>query len=244
MTTDPHDRYAELAAGYALHALEPDDEQTFVDHLAGCATCQADVRTGQDTLAALALTLPGTPPRGLREAILDSARADHLPPAAPTLGGRGTRRAAPWLLAAAASVAIVALAATNLTLRGRVRDTRAELAATRAVIACVAPRCTSRWLASPDGTRHAVLLDDGTSARLVIDTLPRNDPGRDMYVLWRQDAEGRMRAVRGFDLRTRGVSTVRVGALGGPYTGFAISLERSRTLPSTPTDPVLLPANG
>jgi hypothetical protein len=34
-----HQRYDELAVGWALHALEPEDEAAFARHLSGCARC-------------------------------------------------------------------------------------------------------------------------------------------------------------------------------------------------------------
>ena len=39
-----HSDYEELAAGYVLGALEPDDEHAFQQHLGGCSVCEANVR--------------------------------------------------------------------------------------------------------------------------------------------------------------------------------------------------------
>ena len=51
---NPHERFAELAAGYALSALEPEDEQLFLAHLPGCASCGRDLTEHRGTLAHLA----------------------------------------------------------------------------------------------------------------------------------------------------------------------------------------------
>src|SRR5438045_2977123 len=120
MSADPHDQYRELAAGYALHALEPDDEATLLAHLPTCATCRAEVDAGQAAVAELAFTLPGTPPAGLRDAVLDSIRSEpSMRPARviPLRPRRSPGRTAPWLLAAAASVVAVAVGLGNLSLR-------------------------------------------------------------------------------------------------------------------------------
>lgn len=49
-----HEAYEELAAGYALDALEPEDEQLFLEHLAGCSVCQAELGRHLETASALA----------------------------------------------------------------------------------------------------------------------------------------------------------------------------------------------
>jgi hypothetical protein len=239
---DPHDQYRELAAGYALHALEPDDEATLLAHLPGCPACRAEVDAGEAALAELAYSLPGTPPAGLRDAILDSIRTEPATPAVP-LRRRRPAVATPWLLAAAASVIAVAIAVSNVALRHDVSDTRTQLASARQVLACAGgPRCDVRWLASTDGTRRAAVLVDGTHARLVVDGLPRNDRAHETYVLWQRQATGALVAVRGFDVAAKGLTELDMGTLSGPYTGFAVSREPGRTPPSAPTDPVLLPA--
>jgi hypothetical protein len=249
MSTDPpsrHEPYAELAAGYALHALEPDDEATFLPHLAECRTCQADIAASTAALAELAFALPGTPPVGLREAVLDSARTHAISGGVTSRpvrrAQRRPRRAAPWLLTAAASAVAVAAAASNVTMRHAARDTRAQLASTRAVLACASDAgCETQWLASADGSRHGAVLVQDMRARLVVDALPRNDRSHDIYVLWRRDGTGTLLAVRGFDIANSGVNTIDVGPIG-PHTGFAVSREPGRTLPAHPTQPLLLPS--
>ena len=233
-----HEEYLELAAGYALHALEPDEEQQFEEHLRDCGQCQDEVALHRETLADLALSIEARPARGLRDALMDSIRADSSPDVVTPL--RAARPRASWLLAAAASVAAVTMAGVALTSRSDVRDARAELAASRQVLACIAPACTASWLASPDKSRYGVVLDRGSSAELVVDSLDRNDASKEQYVLWRQDPKGRMSAVRGFDASGK-LMAVSVTGLNRPYTGFAISREAGRRLPATPSTPLLLP---
>ncbi len=64
----PHD----LAAPYALDALDAGERQEFEAHLAGCAACRAEVAALQESAVTLA-DRPLTPPPELRDRILDAA---------------------------------------------------------------------------------------------------------------------------------------------------------------------------
>jgi hypothetical protein len=84
---DDHEAFDELAVGWALHALEPEDEDAFAAHLAGCGRCARTVAETHDVMAALAMDLPPEEPSGglrdrLRAAVEET---EQLPsPAAPT----------------------------------------------------------------------------------------------------------------------------------------------------------------
>jgi hypothetical protein len=59
--TDPtagHDPYDELAAGFALHALDPADQRQFLAHVTDCDRCQAAVGDYTEVTAALAESRP------------------------------------------------------------------------------------------------------------------------------------------------------------------------------------------
>ena len=65
---DDHDSWDELAVGWALHALEPEDEALFTGHLAGCARCAQTVADTAEVMGAMAGDLPtAEPSEGLRE---------------------------------------------------------------------------------------------------------------------------------------------------------------------------------
>jgi anti-sigma-K factor RskA len=65
-----------LAAGYALNALDADEEREFAAHLATCASCRRDVASFNETAAGLGYAAPSaTPPPDLRERILTAAGA-------------------------------------------------------------------------------------------------------------------------------------------------------------------------
>ena len=65
---DDHGPYDELAVGWALHALEPEDEELFAAHLPTCPRCRQTVAETTDVMGALAGDLPAAdPPERLRD---------------------------------------------------------------------------------------------------------------------------------------------------------------------------------
>ena len=65
---DGHEVYDELAVGWALHALEPEDEVRFAAHRPGCARCARTVAETTEVMGALAQDLPpAEPSAGLRD---------------------------------------------------------------------------------------------------------------------------------------------------------------------------------
>ena len=65
----------ELAAGYALDALDPDERRLFEGHLGGCEQCRAELAAFEEAAAALALAVESpVPPPDL--VIADIARVD------------------------------------------------------------------------------------------------------------------------------------------------------------------------
>jgi hypothetical protein len=65
---DDHAEWEELSVGWALHALEPDDEVRLAAHLPGCDRCPRTVALTEDVMAAMAAGLPAAEPSpGLRD---------------------------------------------------------------------------------------------------------------------------------------------------------------------------------
>jgi hypothetical protein len=63
-----HETFDELAVGWALHALEPEDEEFFAAHLPTCPRCRRTVSETTDVMGALAGDLaPVDPPERLRD---------------------------------------------------------------------------------------------------------------------------------------------------------------------------------
>jgi len=59
---DEHRVWDELAVGWALHALEPEDETLFAAHLRTCDRCRQTVADTAEVMAALAADLPQAEP--------------------------------------------------------------------------------------------------------------------------------------------------------------------------------------
>ena len=81
----------------ALHALPPDEESEFLDHLDTCETCAPEVAGFTETLARLGVLTVAEPPASLRERVMaavaitpqlppltDEAKGRHRAPPAPT----------------------------------------------------------------------------------------------------------------------------------------------------------------
>jgi anti-sigma-K factor RskA len=91
-----------LAAAYALHALDEEEEHSFEQHLAVCERCRQELDGLQQAAAGLAYVAAGpAPPPELKDRILAQARAEREN--VTSLPGRRRNWTAP--LAAAAAVA-------------------------------------------------------------------------------------------------------------------------------------------
>ena len=81
-----HQTFDELAVGWALHALEPEDEAAFAVHLRSCERCARTVTETVDVMAAMAADLPVAEPSAdlharLRAAVEETEQT--IVPAAP-----------------------------------------------------------------------------------------------------------------------------------------------------------------
>jgi len=96
----------ELAAGYALDALDADDRDAFEQHLPKCERCRIELAGLSQAVGTLAFAAEGqAPPQALRERILVAARAEP-----PTVVALHTRRTRLYTGAAVAAAACAALA--------------------------------------------------------------------------------------------------------------------------------------
>jgi hypothetical protein len=77
-----HGEWDALAVGWALSALDPEDEECFADHLPGCDRCTATVRESLYTVADLAYALPDeAPPPSLRSRLMAAVASEPRTPA-------------------------------------------------------------------------------------------------------------------------------------------------------------------
>lgn len=116
----------ELAAGYALGALDANDRDAFEEHLAGCERCRTELAGLSEVVGTLAYAAEGHAlPQALRERILVAARAE--PPKVVALRARRTRLYAGVALAAAACAALAIGLWTGLSGGGPSRKLALEL---------------------------------------------------------------------------------------------------------------------
>lgn len=250
-----HARFEELAVGHALSALEPEEEQVFLQHLAGCAACERDVQGHQETLSLLALSAdPVDPPQSVLEGIRAGIAAD-APTAAPD-GPSGVRsldeararrsarpsRAVQWVGAAAAAALVLSLGVWNVSLRSDREASQQygdRLAA--AVRDLARPGTTSVPLEGQDGDVVAVAVLQDSEVSLVVDGLQPNSSGT-TYVLWAQDSTGGVRPVGAFDVEQSQVDVVEdLPVEGGveSVTAYLVSNEQGDEAPPTPGGPVV-----
>ena len=262
--TDPrpgHGRFDELAAGYAVHALDSGEVLLFVRHARQCGRCQRALADYADVTAAMAELAPAAEPSPeLAERIIAVATADLVSgdpratrsssaaPSPDEPSDRSSpqvlplrqRRPRPTRVAAAAAAAAViigggiwgGLAATS---GGTAPPSLAE---------CVrSHRCTEVVLtaAATHRTAAKVIIRDG--AVYMEPAAMSANPGDEIYVLWQLTGAHTPLAVGSFDIKPGTHGPVRIGGLAAPYGStwaFAVSLEHGRTIPAKPSHPIAL----
>ncbi|HEV7875756.1 MAG TPA: anti-sigma factor [Nocardioides sp.] len=257
--TDAHEMYDELAVGWALHALEPEDESAFAAHLGGCARCADTVAGTTEAMAAMATDLPQAEPseelrQRLRRAVEQTeqlpapAPVPRVPspvrtvaPIAPRAGEvRSRRRLLPALVGAAAA-AIVGLGAWNVALNGDRQELRSTVAAQSAVMeALLDPHRATLAPLRDDGQPVATVVPRGDELEVVAHGLATNDADSTSYVVWGLRS-GVPIPLGVFDVEG---SQMQLQTVGSGLTGldqfdeYAVSLEPGHEAPSEPTDVV------
>src|SRR5262245_47662662 len=120
-----HEELREQASAYVLDALDRDDRQRFEAHLAGCAECQAEVRSFRPVADALARIVDSREPSpDLRARIVGgiTRRETLTTPASTDVPRSRASTVVPWALAIAATIALAALTPYTVQLRDRTRE--------------------------------------------------------------------------------------------------------------------------
>jgi hypothetical protein len=260
---DAHDPFDELAVGWALHSLEPDEESFFVAHLAGCERCATTVAETTEVMSALATDLPQPEPsEGLRHRIRSAVeQTEQLPglaaaaPVAPAVQPRPAapeprrdaqqpsrwRRAVPVGLAAAGVAAIVGLGLWNVVLNSDRQELQATVAEQNEVMngLLVPGRATIAPL-EEDGKAVATVVARGDEVDVITHGLSVNDRDSTTYVLWDMTGDA-AQALGTFDVTSPKMDMKIVGSgLTGvdQFATYGISLEPGRKAPSLPTEVV------
>jgi hypothetical protein len=258
-TPPDHARYDELAVGWALRALEPEDESFFAAHLGGCTRCAATVAEAEEVMAAMATDLPAPEPsQGLlqriraaveeTEQLPDRAAADPVPPLRVVPGPRaaaeprtGWRRVVPVGLVAAAMAAIVGLGVWNVVLASDREKLQATVAEQNAVVngLLVPGRATIAPL-EENGKAVATVVARGDEVDLITHGLAVNNRASTTYVLWNMSGNA-AQPLGAFDVTD---SKMDMKIVGSGLTGvdrfdtYGISLEPGRKAPPLPTEVV------
>lgn len=228
-----HEQWEELAAGYALDALDPEDRELFVDHLTGCAQCRALVDE-HALIAAQLGSIAGEPDVVAPpwSAIRDGVIGAGPRPADNVVELHRRRRAAIVLSAAAAAVAVV-VGVVVWQVGGGSNTARplASAAACRQTTGChvVTLRTNGEPVASVLAYRDGVaVVSEGMT----------DAPDGSEWALWQVPHDGSPRLMTVFAGRSAQTD------LQMPYAdtgGFAISREPAG---STPTAPTVVVASG
>jgi anti-sigma-K factor RskA len=251
-----HSEYEELAAGYVLGALEPDDEHAFQQHLSGCSVCEANVRELEAVVGELAYAAPPVDPpdtlwAGIRREIRpEAARRTSIPAAAPgPPSGAGVRRLRllPALAAAAAILLVVVLSLWNLNLRDQNAVYRDRVAALeRATQLANDPSASLVTLNDQPGATGAQATVIASSRQdrgvLLVENLPPLQRNR-VYELWGVPGgkfDKAEKALVFVPLRRQGTQALQFEVPIQPGTVFAITEEPGPDGSEKPTSQPLL----
>ena len=257
-----HAALDELAVGWALHALEPEDEALFAVHLPGCTRCAATVAETTELMGAMARDLPvAEPSEGLRSRLRAAVETTEQLPGPAVVAGPAEsarprppeptpeaphhedsrprwRRALPASLVAAAVAAIVGLGLWNVFLATSKERLEQTVASQEQVMAAVlAPGPATIAALQDDGRTVATVVARPDELQVVISGLPVNRPETSSYAVWGM-GEGDPVFLGAFDVSRSQMDVRSVGSRSTDLDGFpqyGISLEPGQEAPSSPT---------
>lgn len=230
--TMSHAELEQLAAGYVLGALEPDDEQAFARHLDGCQLCQREVNQLEGVVGELAYAVPQVePPRALRTAIRREVGLTRRRRGLLALRFPERPNLVPRVAVAFSLAAVLALGFWNFSLRNQLdlyqqRQTQIE----QAVAIMATPGARQVALAPTDGGAQRAALfvrGDTTEATLLVWGLPNLPEGKVWQFWLLPPGAGREAAKPGRTWHSGdGVAAVPLGELGEiTEAGFAVTDE-------------------
>ncbi|SNR32657.1 anti-sigma factor domain-containing protein [Blastococcus mobilis] len=255
--TEDHAAFDELAVGWALHALEPEDEAVFARHLGGCVRCAQTVAETTEVMGAMAADLPQVAPSDalgsrVRDAVAGTEQvhrpvAPPVPAATPPMPlprrGRRPRRALAAALVAAVVAAVAGLGIWTVVLTEDRRELQATVAEQREVMDLLLTpgRATIAPLAR-DGRPVATVVARDDVVQVITHGLEVNDAGSTTYVVWGLGGD-EPEALGTFDVDRSQMSLLAVGSgLTGldDFAQYGISIEPGQEPPSEPTEVVAI----
>jgi hypothetical protein len=226
MTT--HEWFIEHRTAFVVRTLEPDEERSFREHLAGCAECRGELERIERDLAWLPMGAAPVPPRpGLTRALVD--------------GAIGTRHGGPrWLIpvgvAAAVLVAVGSWGWAERTVNAAHGEFERERAGLLQQLAMA--RDTLGIIRTADKVRHAsirmgerqgglvIFADDRTHRwNVVVYGLPAPAPG-EVCQFWFITGTGMVKSVEvKTDESGPAFLTLPMPPTGGTVMGAALTME-------------------
>ncbi|CAL9538856.1 hypothetical protein SUDANB95_04152 [Actinosynnema sp. ALI-1.44] len=236
----------ELAVGWAMHSLEPEEEARLRAHLPGCARCREAVRATEEVTAALGGSVRQyDPPARLRARLMTAVEhtpQEHVAPVvAPPIPLDRKRSTAPRLLAAAAAVVLVAglvFGGVRIAQLGdQVQAQQQRVALLDEALRMAADPSTNRAvLRSETGDKLGVLLSGEDDAMVIDTTLAPNSASDQVYVVWGASTPDPV-PLATFDVEPGGgLERLDWSREAHKHQLFAISLEPGRTAPARPTN--------
>src|SRR5918911_3620042 len=172
------DAIHELTPAYALDALDEQDEREYEEHLARCPHCRAELASLTEAATSLAYGVESPPPpAGLRDRILEQARAER-PNVVPL---RPAWRTWPAAVAAVAACAALGLGIWAATLASSLHSERSAREQEQRIVSIVGSP-TSRKIPL-SGSHGSLVLSRSGAAALVVSGLVRAPNGK-TYECW------------------------------------------------------------
>ncbi|MEO3829077.1 anti-sigma factor [Actinomadura sp. B10D3] len=191
-----HDLHA-LAGAYALDAIDDAEERRlFESHLAGCETCETELREFRATTARLGMAVAEAPPPRLRAQVLADIRNVRQLPPAPARREAAVRPLRPrrWRRAAAAGLAaaacLVTAASVGVAINERQRVERSEAAYRDVASVLSAPDARSATGRAAGGGTVTIVASASRGRVVVASSGLRTLPSSQAYQLWLIDAAG------------------------------------------------------
>lgn len=244
MTADQsHAKYDQLAAGFALSALEPEDEMAFRSHLPSCDRCAEALLEHSTTMGHLAYAASSVEPpasvlEGIRAGMRASRSEDLRPVQAPSsLDAARARKAGRTVRLRSALVGVAASLVVVLGavfVAGGLGDENAPTPFEQILAAQLVPGAKSVTL---EGAGRAVAVINGGTVSLVVDGMPVNDRTNSVYVLWGKSIHGGVRAVGTFDVvSTKALAITDLGSVTpGTLDLLMVTKEKGRKAPAVTT---------
>ena len=244
----------------ALHALPPDEESEFLDHLDTCETCAPEVAGFAETLARLGVLTAAEPPASLRDRVMDAvAITPQLPPLTDEAKGRHRAPAVPFrrpgrwpadplapvipirawyrrpaaLIAAAVAAIVIIVGGVVVGTRG---DSRPARRVGRRVRGC-GDGCDNGQAAGRHGRRRpvrAVLQRRDDQRR---NGLPAAPAGK-AYQMWVINSATSITSAGIMQPDSSGAYTTATFAVDNPNASIGISIEPAGGSPQPTTTPI------